>query len=407
MNSQNNNHDVWLYSLGWYDGREIGKLCLDWGVILHGLKINGWESTSNYFSEIQVGDFVVMRWWIDEKQKEYRVGQVVGTHEWHDEFRNIDGWDLSRVRRVRWLRNEGDFDRLFSIVEKIDETNTLLTSINNSIASEINEELKHKDLHYKSKSLLEQLPTPTKNIDNVCKKITECTEDDEMKHLYPDDYLGDIYEKVSTFLDKNPICLPEKSVEGSLNSRLKDQLGKMTELLRWHELNWYSNPDAYLSEHETVCHFVVPLLMALGWNQKQIAVEWNIPHKSGRIDIALFQDPNDKPRQVGSDSLLVIVEVKQLGKALLPAYSQAKGYWEEIGIHPSNGKRIIVTDGRRYIVYKNTKGEFEICAYMDLARPRDKYPVCYYYHKCEEGPQEACEKGFKEALLAMLPNGCP
>ncbi len=401
MNSQNENHKVWLYNLAWYEGRKIGKVCLDWGVILHGLEINRWSKNEytlrRFREEMQENDIVVMRY-EEGGEKFHAVGQIVGSHEWHDEFRNIDGWDLSLVRRVRWLWDGTDSDQpiKLSFVGEIKKTNIILQSINNSIASQINEELKRKDLYDKSKSPLRQLPVPTE-------KITHYPED-----AYKE-YLKDVYKKdVSKFLEENPICLPDKSLEVSLNSKLKDQLGKMAELLKWHELNWYRNPDAYPSEHETVCHFVVPLLMTLGWTPKQIAVEWEIPgmdkRKKKRIDIALFQNQDGNPCQ--RKSLLAIVEVKQLGKALLPAYSQAKEYWEEID-NPPKCKRIIATDGRRYIVYKNTKGEFEICAYMDLARPRDKYPVCYYYHKCEEGPQEACEKGFKDALLAMRPNGCP
>ena len=397
MNSQNEKHKVWLYNLAWYDGREIGKVCLDWGVILHGLEINGWaKSTSKRFrEEMQENNIVVMRWWIDGKRKEHRVGQVVGNHEWHDEFRNIDGWDLSRVRRVRWLSKK-------VMPNLLEEFSSIKTISANGILKCINGYIDHTELINKLDQIgQDKWVESSKNLSEPKVEFEEVSKD-------KDEYLKSVYkcEDISTFIDKASKFIPDTSVEGNSNSKLKYQLQEMTELLKWHELNWYDNDKAYLSEHETVCHFVVPLLMALGWNQKQIAVEWGIPGIDKRIDIALFQNQDDNPCQ--RKSLLAIVEVKQLGKALLPAYSQAREYWKEIDKLPKEEidkspkcKRIILTDGRRYMVYKNTEGNFDdrgdkIYAYMDLARPRDEYPAYY-----------ECAKGFKEALLAMLPNGCP
>ena len=381
MNSQNKNQGVWLYNIAWYDGRQIGELCLKYHVILHGLENNGWGSTSKCFSTMQEGDFVVMRWW----QENYRVGQIVGTLAWHDEFRNIDGWDLSRVRRVRWLSKE--------VTSKLLEEFNCLKSISaKDILKNISKHITHTKLIIK----LEQFDSKDKS-EEPLKNLTEPAVEFEAVSKDNCKYLDSVYEDITTLIDEAPICIPDTSVEGDSNSRLKDQLRKMTELLKWYELNWYNNSNAYPSEHETICHFVVPLLRVLGWNQKQIAVEWRIPGELERIDIALFQDQDNNSCQ--RSSLLAIVEVKQLGKALLPAYSQALEYWEKLEREKNTPcKRIIVTDGRRYIIYKNTKENFDdnIYAYMDLARPRHQYPVYY-----------ECEKGFQEALLAMLPNKCP
>lgn len=56
---------------------------------------------------------------------------------------------------------------------------------------------------------------------------------------------------------------------------------------------------------------------------------------------------------------------------------------------------MIVTDGIRYGVYvKSERGEFDLYAYLNLARLRDEYPVY------------ACH-GAEEALLAMSPDWRP
>ena len=370
---------------------------MDWGVILHGLEINRWSKNENTLSrfreKMQENDIVVMRY-EEGGEKFHAVGQIVGSHEWRDEFRNIDGWDLSRVRRVRWLSKQVTSRLLkeFNFIKGI-PAGIILKPINDITHIELINKLDQigQDKWVKSSKKLYE---PAVEFESVSK--------DECK------YLDSVYEDISTFIGKASKCIPDTSVEGNSNSRLKYQLQEMTELLKWHELNWYNDDKAYLSEYETVCHFVVPLLRSLGWNQKQIAVEWGIPgidkRKKKRIDIALFQNRDDNPYQ--RKSLSAIIEVKRLGEALLPAYPQAREYWKEIDKlqkmdKPSKCKRIILTDGRRYMVYKNTEGNFDdkgdkIYAYMDLARPRDEYPVYY-----------ECEKGFKEALLAMLPSGCP
>lgn len=108
---------VWQQAAG-DTNRNYVSVCLEWDVILNGpgyagpmpqaavtLRAHGWTSRKvtdlKRFSESMApGDIVVLRLGTNEV---HGVGEIVGPYEWHDEFGDIDGWDLQYVRRVRWL----------------------------------------------------------------------------------------------------------------------------------------------------------------------------------------------------------------------------------------------------------------------------------------------------------------
>lgn len=76
-----------------------------------------------------------------------------------------------------------------------------------------------------------------------------------------------------------------------------------------------------------------------------------------------------------------------MGDSCLTAVSQAQSYAEG----KSACHRLIVTDGLRYGVYVRRKlGNFQLYAYLNLARLRHDYPI-YGCH------------GAEDALLAMAP----
>lgn len=53
-----------------------------------------------FCEDVKEGDLVVLRVGTTDV---YGVGEVVGDYLWHEEFGDVDGWDLQHVRRVRWL----------------------------------------------------------------------------------------------------------------------------------------------------------------------------------------------------------------------------------------------------------------------------------------------------------------
>jgi hypothetical protein len=131
------------------------------------------------------------------------------------------------------------------------------------------------------------------------------------------------------------------------------------------------------SEPETAAQLVLPLLQALGWPPQLTALEWN------HIDIALFRRlPRD------DKNLEAIIEVKRLGTDCFKALPQATRY----GKARPGCRRLVVTDGACYGIYRREAGGFTLHAYLDLHRPRDSYPAL------------SCH-GTQEALLSLLPAG--
>jgi hypothetical protein len=124
-----------------------------------------------------------------------------------------------------------------------------------------------------------------------------------------------------------------------------------------------------------VAYLVAPLLRALGWTPQKMAIEWN------RVDLALF---DQLPRE--DKNLSVVVEAKKKDSSCLTALSQAQQYAST----RLSCRRLIVTDGLRFGVYRKTAEEFILHAYMNLTNLKQSYPV----FDCG---------GVKDALLAMTP----
>jgi hypothetical protein len=88
-----------------------------------------------------------------------------------------------------------------------------------------------------------------------------------------------------------------------------------------------------VSEHEVVCHTVVPLLRTVGWTDSQIALEWMRGGRK-RVDVAVFETQRraTPPR--------VIIEVKRQASPFETAYEQAREYAEASGC-----ESFFLTDG--------------------------------------------------------------
>src|SRR5262249_29845340 len=123
--------------------------------------------------------------------------------------------------------------------------------------------------------------------------------------------------------------------------------------------NWYMRRGTDNSEHETRTFLVVPLLLALGWCEQRLKIEWN------NTDIALF----DRPYQSGAQAT-AIVETKRLGEGLGAAEHQAMTYAKE---HPAC-KSLLLTDGVGYKLLRKNGGAWEHAGTLNLRRPRRDHP---------------------------------
>lgn len=342
--------NVWQQAAGDND-RNYVALCLKWGVILNGpghlgrwpdcrqpLRDDEWSARKlsdlrRFCEEMREGDVVVLRLGTNVVPA---VGIMVGDYAWCDAFGDVDGWDLQHVRRVRWLWiGPRTFD---TYALKLGDTTQLLGegAVRNWLVS------------------LE----PNQPVDKAPAALPPEARGHEID-----------YARISEFLF-------DHGVASASITRLMEEIGELTRIARWYGRAGAKHP----SEHETVAYLVAPLLRALGWTPQRMGIEWNY------LDVALFES---LPRS--DDSLQVVVEAKKMDNACLSAKAQAAGY---AATRPSC-RRVVVTDGVRYGVYVKTQnGEFDLYAYLNLARLRDEYPV----YPCH---------GAEEALLAMSPDWRP
>lgn len=324
---------IWQQAAGDTE-RDYVDICIRWGVILNGpghagpwpdcehkLRGNDWSARKmtdlrRFAVTMQCGDLVVLR---IGTANVLAVGQVVGLYEWHDDFGDLDGWDLQHIRRVRWLWSDVSKPKVFDTYALKQGDTTQLLSVG---------------------AVTEWLKTLS---------VTEETFGRPLPDLPSESQAGEItLVEISDFLF-------DQGVASTSITKLLDEVGELTRIAKWYRR---SDPP---SEHETVAYLVVPLLRALGWTPQRMAVEWN------RVDVALF---DRLPR--GDDTLQIVVEAKKMGNSCLSAKSQAMSY--------ANGKsgchRLIVTDGLRYGVYtRGDDGQFHLYAYLNLARLMRYYPT--------------------------------
>ncbi len=118
-----------------------------------------------------------------------------------------------------------------------------------------------------------------------------------------------------------------------------------------HELYW---SDAHFGERpredELLVHFIVPLLMRLGWPPELIAVKWR------NADVTVFRALPRTPANVH-----LLFEAKRLGDGIEFALDQARSYLDAFGVVCD----VIVTDGIRYRYYDAAR-DFAPAAYANL-----------------------------------------
>jgi hypothetical protein len=92
-------------------------------------------------------------------------------------------------------------------------------------------------------------------------------------------------------------------------------------------------------EHEVVAHMILPFLLALGWSEQLLAVEWH------KIDLAAFWGtPTTK------ENCCLVCEAKPLEHGLQNAFVQATRYVEKLKL--DSCKKALLTDGIRLYLYQ-------------------------------------------------------
>jgi len=122
---------------------------------------------------------------------------------------------------------------------------------------------------------------------------------------------------------------------------------------------WYEDQDEQVSEHETRTFLVTPLILALGWSEQRLKIEWK------RIDIAFFEtnySHNLHPT--------MILESKRLDEPLGGASEQVKQY----SVKFPDCNKLVASNGIRYLSFEKDNGRWQAKAYLNLLDLRYRHP---------------------------------
>ncbi len=305
---------VWQIAAG-DAGRFYGDIFLRYGVALIGpgdagpwsperSMIKDLQAVRSFASEVQQGDIILLR---IGQRRIHAIGIVVSDYLYLSQFDDVNGWDLQHARRVRWCRLPKEYE--FS--------SAVFGSRSKRFSGSYDEDVRHY-----AEAFVNSPPT--------------AWQDATLPLLPPEEASLEI--------------IPQEL------QALASQAADLS-LLYWDQKRFGSLP----SEAETVAHFVIPFLKALGWQTENIAVEWR------NVDVALF---NQLPRN--PENCAFIIEAKQLGSGVEGALEQAQNYLKNLGTLQD----VIVTDGVRYRLYSGQKN-FEPTGYANLARLKQSATILF------------------------------
>lgn len=316
---------VWQVAAG-DNKRRYDDICLKYDIMMIGSGERGPFDEETYRDKKESTKKALRRFYCDVKPldivllrlgsgKVLAVGEVAGDEALHEEeFGDIDGWRLQHVRQVRWVTGghefaQGTFGGRLSRVKKTE----VLRWVH---AFRFPVEARTRPLC--------DLPADTGELS--------------------DEELGAL--------------LVENGMSANRVARLQATMASLRPLVEWYGEDKKERPRRP-SEHETITYLVVPLLFALGWSEKTVAIEWN------NIDIALWDQVETEQIQP-----TYVIEVKSLGKSVFAPEGQAIGYAEDLDC-----ERFFVTDGVRYACFGDGGGEYTPQSYLNITRLRNEYPV--------------------------------
>lgn len=119
--------------------------------------------------------------------------------------------------------------------------------------------------------------------------------------------------------------------------RVVETIARQRRLLAWYRA--FGDLSARPNEHEVVAYMIVPLLLALGWPEERLAIEWQ------QIDVAGF---TGTPNTAANCTL--VCEAKRLKHGLQTVWAQPARYVERHGLVACTS--ILVSQGARFYLFK-------------------------------------------------------
>lgn len=263
-------------------------------------------SIRRFCEDVQPGDVVLLR----KAHRVLAVGVVPeAEYRWDEAFDDVRGWNLQHTQRVIWQDHLGD------ALDQLQNAAGLFASRKQiPMFTAVGDEKVLKPLmplvdQFRERALRPPPPAPS-------------------AVLADDNLAQELFSR----------GLSNKSTEDVLAA-----LNRQRRLLQWY----YDHGEATgrPTEHEVVAHMVLPLLLALGWSEQLLAVEWN------KIDLAGFRSaPTD------ATNCSLVCEAKGLWHGLGNVLHQATQYVEKRDL--VNCHRILLTQGGRYYLYVRRAGQW-------------------------------------------------
>ncbi|MFQ5976753.1 MAG: hypothetical protein ACE5OZ_01325 [Candidatus Heimdallarchaeota archaeon] len=304
--------------------RDYSELFLRYGIMLIGPGDPGpyFENKDSYqknrdiiaFSqEVQSGDIVILKKPMGTSWEAIAAGIVHEEYKHLDVFDDVEGWNLQHCRFVKWTRPHNPPFEINSLKR------------GTFIGIRIDSAKKKAD---------ELLQSGEKLSSEIIPKPTVMMSDEDLVDILIDHGL-----------------------------RIKDAEDLTQTILRVKRLvNWYNEKGTEISEHETRSFLILPLLLALGWAEQKLKIEWK------NLDIAFFSQPYTKNSD--PDDCIMILESKKFDEGFSSATKQAEKYAKD---YP-NCKRTIISDGCRYRLYKRRSNDWNYTAYLNILKPKRNHP---------------------------------
>lgn len=280
-----------------------------------------------FCEEVLPGDILILKRPAGRRFEILAVGRVTSGYRFEPRLEDVDGWPLQHVLDVSWRQPDESM---------------IVDGLRRGTLSRV----QHEGARVTAASLFEQLQDrPVEELPVAAGEVT-------------DDHL------VERLIDHG---VPAERAE-----IITSTIWRVRRLA-----SWYQRRGDEIGEHEIRTFLIVPLLLALGWPEQRIKIEFSA------LDIALFDRP-----YAGDAEPTLVIESKRLfdglgGVALQQAQTYAMRY--------PTCRRLIVSDGLRYKLYLRDQEWWSPEAYANLLKLRDRHPY-------DEGVA-----GADELFLSLLP----
>jgi hypothetical protein len=244
------------------------------------------------------------------------VGRVAGPYVYEPRLEDVEGWDLQHMIPVRW---------------RVPERPVVIGGLTRGTLKRVNQ----GQVQDRARELWDRLTDRER----------------EPRPLPPAPAELEDEQLIAQLIDRGVAALRAEEIQ--------ETIWRIRRLARW-----YQRRASWVSEHEIRTFLIVPLLLALGWPEQRINIEYE------HADIALWDRTFDQDdAQLGT-----VIETKKLLVGLDGGpVEQAKRY----AARYERCDRLVVSDGFRYKLLELDRGtgEWAAAAYANLLKLRSRHPT--------------------------------